>query len=356
MEHTDMIVQEMPEIIMLDQMDSRWIDFIKGQEKATFFHHPSWINLLADCYGYLPFLVAILGPMGDIQAGLPMIEVKSHITGSRWKALPFTDHCIPLAKNESLNKTLINRLIALSRARGIPRMQINSEITEGEFAHDSGQMLHILELSSDVDGVFKKFHRTRVQQCIKQAQKANVEVHRAENRKDMETFYRLHLYNRRRLGTPVQPKRYFNQLWDTVIEPGHGFLLIAYKETTPISAGIFLPYQQTVIYKYGASNSEYLRLRPNHLLLWYAIQWACEQGYRWFDWGKTQTRNTGLRKFKEGWGTEESTLVYSTLAEDNSTALGLGSERVSDLFNQIIQKSPAWVCRVTGELLYKHFA
>ena len=37
--------------------------------------------------------------------------------------------------------------------------------------------------------------------------------------------------------------------------------------------------KQTITYKYGASDSAFLDLRPNHILLWTAIRWAAENGY-----------------------------------------------------------------------------
>jgi hypothetical protein len=48
-----------------------------------------------------------------------------------------------------------------------------------------------------------------------------------------------------------------------------------------------MAWNGSLIYKYSASDPAYWRLRPNNLLLWRAIQWACENGYHTFDMGRT---------------------------------------------------------------------
>jgi len=109
-----------------------------------------------------------------------------------------------------------------------------------------------------------------------------------------------------------------------------------------------------IVYKYAASDRDAWNLRPNHLVVWDAIRWGCENGYRSFDFGRTDTHNSGLRSFKSGWGGTEYPLVYSTVG-------GVHSHRDTPSLlrrsaTKIIQGSPVWVCQATGELLYKYSA
>jgi hypothetical protein len=86
--------------------------------------------------------------------------------------------------------------------------------------------------------------------------------------------------------------------------------------------------------------------------MWTAIQQACEQGFRYFDMGRTDLDNEGLRKFKGRWGAKETPLYYASL-KTNSKIVVEG--RLSRLMHFVIQRSPTWMCRLTGELLYGHF-
>ena len=41
--------------------------------------------------------------------------------------------------------------------------------------------------------------------------------------------------------------------------------------------------------------------------------WGCENDYSTFDFGRTESGNEGLREFKRGWGTDETTLSYAVI-------------------------------------------
>ncbi len=336
----------------LDPSDERWMAFITSEPQANIFHHPSWMNLMAKCYGYCPFVVVVCDADNNIRAGLPMMEVGSPLTGRRWISLPFTDHCIPLQINgESLN-CLADRLVLLSQGQGAPQIELRCEFPpEPAIRSCSAHVLHTLPLCPDSELVASHFHATH-RRNIKVAQKRGVRIERGERREHLEAFYRLHLQTRRRQGVPVQPWKFFDILGGLLIEPGLGFVLLAYKDDECLAAAVFLHWQRTLTYKYGASAVDSLNLRPNNLLFWTAIHWGCENGYTLFDMGKTDLANIGLRAFKSGWGAEEIPLVYSTLSSEPPRSI---TGMLLPVMQAVIRRSPALVCRVAGELLYKHF-
>jgi hypothetical protein len=334
--------------------DERWVALVDSAPSANVFHHPAWMNLFAECYGYRPFVIAICNGKGEPRAGLPLMEVNSPLTGRRWMSLPFTDHCHPVYHGDTPPRELFEYLSELQVAHDIPWVELRSEIPyDGQVRTDKGQVLHLLTLSTDPQEVFTTFHRSQVRRNIARAEREGVDVRWAEDRRDLDAFYELHWGTRRRLGVPVQPRRYFRLLWQRIIDPGLGFILLACKDSLPIAGAVFLTYKDTLVYKYGASHQDYWRLRPNHLLFWNAIRWGCENGYRLFDWGRTSVSNTGLRDFKDGWGTQESPLCYTILS---TTPPGHAVDRLSGITEAFIRRAPRWVCRVTGELFYGHFA
>jgi lipid II:glycine glycyltransferase (peptidoglycan interpeptide bridge formation enzyme) len=117
---------------------------------------------------------------------------------------------------------------------------------------------------------------------------------------------------------------------------------------------VFLTWSGTVVYKYGASDATFWRLRPNNALLWHAINWACLNGYSTFDFGKTEPENTGLRDFKRGWGTEEASLAYAVLGPARIPAST--AARAARLMGPIIRHGPPFVCRGLGRALYRYAA
>jgi hypothetical protein len=331
----------------------RWILWISNQQGATIFHHPLWSGLLSGCYGYSSNIFTLVNDTGDVLAGLPLMQVNSRLTGRRAVALPFSDFCPPLGE---VSDVFIHELQAWRRKQRLPQLLVHWPLPEGGGVF-RGEVTarHIMRLDPDPQVVFRKFKRTQVQQPIRQAEKAGVVIRRGEGWQDLRLFYELHLRTRRRLGTPVQPLRFFRLLWERLMTQGLGFVLLAYQGEQLLAGAVFLHWNKTLTYKYSASDPRYLRLRPNNLLLWRALQWGCEHGYEIFDWGKTDLENQGLRDFKRGWGSEEQILHYSVLA-DRPPAANLTGGMKQRLMAGVIQHSPAWVCRMIGEMLYGHFA
>ena len=74
--------------------------------------------------------------------------------------------------------------------------------------------------------------------------------------------------------------------------------------------------KRTAIYTHGAADFRASGPHPNHALIWAAIQWGCEHGFRTFDLGRTRLDDAALRAFKSGWGARETRLVYATIADE----------------------------------------
>jgi len=337
------------ELLGLD--DPRWTEFVAARADASPFHHPAWAKLIAESYGHQTLAVVEVDGAG-IAAGIPAVEMKGLGRRRRWISLPYTDHCDVLVRNAHPVESLVRSLTTLHEGGQAPPVQIRTQLDGSTVRREVVGFRHTLELSGDSSAVFQSFKRTQVQQPIAKAQKEGLVVRFAESWEETaETFYRLHVATRRRLGAPVQPKRYFRLLWERLIERDLGFVLVAYAGDQPAAAAVFLAWNGTVVYKYSASDTNLWKLRPNNLLLWTAIQWACERGYGLFDFGRTDRDNEGLRAFKRGWGTTEHELVYSSIGAAGAQTSGSDA---SKLARPLIQRMPEWFCRAVGEVAYRY--
>ncbi|MCX6165434.1 MAG: peptidoglycan bridge formation glycyltransferase FemA/FemB family protein [Ignavibacteriae bacterium] len=330
--------------------DKRWIEFISGINESTIFHHPCWLSILKKQYKFEVFSYCLVDN-GNILAGIPFCNIKN----DRWISLPFSDYCNLLYLEKIYIDELINKLFEEEK-----KLKYNSlEIRFGYISHknissSSDSVLHTLSLSDDIDSIFKNFKETQVQQPIKNALKNNLTYKVSNSLESLEDFYKLHLRTRKKLGVPIQPKGFFRNIFTEIIKKGFGYIVLVYKENIPISSGLFAGYNNVLSYKFGASDFRYLKLRPNNLMLWIAIQEAVKRGYKVFDFGKTDNDNVGLRKFKSGWGAEEVALYYSYYP--SIPEKGKFNFVKDKLVAPVIKYSPSAVCRLTGEILYKHFA
>jgi CelD/BcsL family acetyltransferase involved in cellulose biosynthesis len=337
---------------LLPISDPRWTSFVCDHRDASPFHHPDWATLIGDTYGYRPFTFAVVDAAGGITAGAPAIDVRGIGRKHRWISLPFTDHCEPLANDPDDVGWLVERLADLRETELAPPIEIRAGLDRGAAIRRPVGLLHTLRLHADSAEVFRSFKKSQVQQSIVKAEKEGVAVRFADSWETAaDTFYRLHVASRRRLGVPVQPRRYFRLFWERLVEPGLAFILVGYAGDRPAAAAVFLAWNETVIYKYSASDSSLWKLRPNNLVLWTAIRWACENGYRSFDFGRTDLDNEGLRAFKRGWGTTEHELVYSSIGGPSVEPAGGGAASIA---RPVIQRMPEWFCRAVGEIAYRY--
>jgi CelD/BcsL family acetyltransferase involved in cellulose biosynthesis len=325
------------ELEQLSLADPRWSRFTAAREDATPFHTAAWAGFLSECYGFRSFAAAVV-QRGEIVAGLPVAQVSRR----RWVSLPFTDACAPLGDVARLGT-------ALDAARGRTLVEVRAQLPGADGRAEA--VGHVLALSEDAERVFAGCHKSQVLRNIRRAEREGVEVRMATTESELaDVFYALHVRTRRRLGAPVQRRRFFSLLWRRVLEPGGGYLLLAHHDGRAVAGAVFLTHGRTVVYKYGASDERHWSVRPNHLLFRDAIARSCAEGRAAFDFGRTDFEDTGLREFKRGWGAAEHELVYSSLGGGAGSAHAVRDAAATAL-RGVIRTSPPIVCRAAG-LLY----
>jgi CelD/BcsL family acetyltransferase involved in cellulose biosynthesis len=339
-------------LTMFGISDQRWTSFVEAAPDATPFHRPEWADMLGACYGYRAFALSKVDAQGRICAGIPVVDVRSPF-GRRWVSLPFTDYCAPLAQSEEDRNSFVDQLNIERGAQRVSRLEIRALVSGSSVHRRSSSVLHTLRLGADPDVIFRTF-KPSAQRSVLKAIRDGVTVRTANTPAELiDTFYGLHARTRARLGIPVQPRRYFRMLWQSLIDRGLGFVLLASTNKEAVAGAVFLAWNGTIEYKYGASIPEFWNLRPNHLLFSTAIRWGCEHGYRVLNFGRTDLADIGLRAFKRSWGAIEEPLVYSTLGEPPRPA---HAAALMGLMRPFLRRTPPWVCRVAGELVYRYAA
>ena len=336
----------------IDHSDNGWQTFAAAHERANIFHHAAWSQLMQGCYGYRPFVIVVRNARGDICAGLPMMEVNSRRSHHCWISVPFSDHCAPLSLDSAALKKLTEALTSKAQEPGSPKMEFRWKLpAQSDAQYSSEYVLHTIQLDCILEKITDRIHHSH-RRNIKTASDHNVQIKFGRSLEDIQIFYSLHLQTRQRQGVPIQPYHYFELLHRKLIEQGLGFVLLAYESGRCLAGAIFLHWNHTLTYKYGASTSDGLHLRPNHLIFWKAIQWGCDNGFTNLDLGRTSIENTGLRDFKSRWGAQETPLLYTNLACHTSQT---SNGHLLNIMRVVIQNSPAWVCRLSGEILYRYF-
>ncbi len=348
--------------------DPRWEPFLAAAPAANVFHHPAWLELLQRSYGYPIRALCIVDSAGDIRAGVPLALVGGGIRRVRLAALPFSDHCAPVAAGGDEPVVVGELLEALADVRR--QLGVAAEVRGPIGAGTSSQVvdryyLHDVPLEADVDAVIQRFgRRSQILRGVRKAEKEGLTVERRTDVEALTDFYRLHVATRRRQGVPTQPKSFILGFAE-LFARGLGFVMVVRDGSQTVAAAVFLAFNGTLVYKYGASDPAALGKRPNNLLFLEAIRWGCQAGMHTLDMGRTDIGHDSLRDFKLSWGANERTLEYHELSDaparaaadadaDAEAEAASATAGMARHIAPLIRRSPPIVGRMIGEALYRY--
>lgn len=338
--------------------DARWHPLVEQRVKASFYHQPAWLTLITRLYGYSLRLLTTNDANGQITGILPLCMLQSPLTGLRLVGLPFSDVCPVIAVDDDSASNLVEQALTLAQQHKARYLELRSGPNPllARHPHLAEGNLYVswqLPLSADPDAHLAQL-RKPVQRQIKKSRNLGVEVRIAEQRDDVEHYYRLHLQTRTRLGMPAQPRRFFLGLWDAFAAQDMLKLLLAEYQGNTIAGMVLLGCGPTLRYAYGASDERFLNLAPNNLLLWTAITWGSTHGYQILDLGRTACDNQGLMEFKRRWGASQEALPYYYYPQMQGLAATSESSRTYHLLTTCWKRLPLQIAGPLGGYLYRH--
>ena len=283
------------------------------------------------------------------------MEINSWLTGKRGVSLPFTDACEPLFSDPTDLDALYESAFSIGLQRNWRTLEIRSGAGFSKTETPSlRHYTHHLDLQKDPQELFSQFSSSN-RRAIRKAERSDLEVKRSQSLESLNSFYSLLCLTRKRHGLPPQPWSFFKAIHQHILSRDQGSLFIALHKSKPIAGALFLHQGQKAIYKFGASDERRRSLRPNNLLMWKAIEWLEQQGYQQLDFGRTSLDHSGLRHFKQSWGTSEQILPYFRHNLKSQT-IETQSDATNGWHTRIFQHLPIPISRIIGKILYKHVA
>jgi hypothetical protein len=329
-----------------------WDDLLLSTSGYSFFHSSAWAKVLSESYGYTPLYFTVI-ENEKLRALVPLMEVKSILTGKRGVSLPFTDYCEPMMDKGLPFQEMLDNIIEYGKEQGWRYFEFRG----GQCLLSNTQpsvryFRHTLDFTASAEEIFRTF-RKGTKSSIKKAEKEKVEI-RIDNSEDgINEFYQLNCLTRKVHGLPPQPLTFFQNTYRYVLREGMGIVILASYRGINIAGGIFFHFGDKLIYKYGASKREYQELSANNLIVWSSIKHYVKKGVANLCFGRTDLGNEGLRIFKNGWGTEEHILNYYKYDMRRSGFM-IDQEKVSRFQNMIFEKTPISLLKIIGAISYKH--
>ncbi|MFQ5737523.1 MAG: lipid II:glycine glycyltransferase FemX [Acidobacteriota bacterium] len=338
-------------IVIDPEKDSRWDGFILESPTGSVYHLSSWIRVVASAYGYTSFCLA-LESAGKLRGIAPFLRVNSPLTGKRLVSLPFTSYCRALFPPLETSRVVD---LALKCHPDVDYVEFRfPQESQPVFEPPEPQLsftTHVLNLDRSLDALVRTFH-TSVRRSIRKADRSDLRLRMAETEADLKEFYKLEVAVRKKHGLPPQPYRFFARMWKILRPKKLLFMPLVEHGNRVVAASLMLRFKDTFHYEYAASDRDFLRLRPNHKLIWETIQMAHREGARYYDFGRTSLTNPTLALFKERWGAQPQPLAYHRFPRRRRVPGA--SVPLRPLLTFVHRRLPAPLLRLEGRLIYPH--
>jgi lipid II:glycine glycyltransferase (peptidoglycan interpeptide bridge formation enzyme) len=348
------------DVMLIDPLnDVRWDSFVENHPYGTIYQHSSWMKVIALTYKHArPLCFAIEDQERNIRAAIPCFIVESRLTGTRIVSLPFSSYCDPLVEDTKDLAKLLDRIIReadnISASYCELRPFWNQDlIKDGRLKPHNYYKIHILDIKDGFEKVERAFPRDIVK-SRKRATKSGLAISQGCSEQDLKEFYFIHASMRKRLGFPIQPYNLFKNMWEILYPKGYLTLILAKWNKKTIGGFVLFKFKNIVTHEFGSSIQKYLDKKPNHFLLWSAIELACTKGYHYFDFGKTPPENEGLLNFKRRWGAKMYDLPYFYYPEVKGMMSLEQNSLKHKLLRSIGKHMPLSLAKITGRIAYHH--
>jgi hypothetical protein len=279
---------------------------------GTFYHYPEWATCLSAIYRLrLEYYSA--RSAGELRGTLAVAEIPPLLGPRRLVSLPFSYAAGPLALDDATAIALSASVRERAMDRRIRRIELKSR---GQyppapgFQRSSRYATYEINSAGGASSVWQRLHASSTQRSIRKGQKAGIIVRRGETPEDWRIMAELEERTAHGHGLPAPPRRFFTEGCLKLQRAGLADLYLASTSSGAAAAAITIwKGPRSWIYAYGASDPEHLAQRPNHVLLWAAIQDAIAAGCG-FDMGRAAPEQEGLVEFKLRWGGQAIPLAY----------------------------------------------
>ncbi|MBX9692333.1 MAG: peptidoglycan bridge formation glycyltransferase FemA/FemB family protein [Cyanobacteria bacterium] len=143
---------------------------------------------------------------------------------------------------------------------------------------------------------------------IRLSQRHGIAVRAESSPEAVRHFYQLLLEASRRDDFAVEPPKFFEDLLDTLCEPGHARVLLAEKDGDILAAMLLTTYGARATYLYGGISNRRRNLMAGYALQWEAVRISRDLGCSVYDmygfdqFGSPQNNYARFSQFKRRFG------------------------------------------------------
>ena len=328
--HPNIILKENDYVVAAidSSQDQLWEEFLTNQKNAEIYHHPLWLRTLENETKNEVTRIVCKDKNDNICGVFPIQSTRGLPFGigggsslKLFSSLPRTPIGGPVYENDLVRDLLIKASVKLRDKYPESFIQIktaqdlsvtNSVLLEKYFWRRSYRKS--LPSSESELRFGNSRNHSSIMRAVNKSLKSSLTVRDADSVKELRYWYNLYLSTMRTNFVPPRSFSFFKDLWELLAPRGLMRLALTIKENTGtskiIAGNVYLMYNGTMHYAYGASARDDFELRPNDLLHWSAIKQAIGYGYKYYEMGEVQKNHVGLEQYKNKWCSENYEIYH----------------------------------------------
>jgi len=293
---------------------AEWDAVVRSSTGWTQFHLYDWRRIFEEVFGHECIYLVARNEQGTIGGILPLVRVRSVLFGHYLVSLPFLNYGGPLGTPEAV-RALAAAAAERAATDSVKLLELRSrQELPLDLPVSHRKITVVLDLPPQGSQALFKSFDSKLRSQIRRPQKEGVEVR--FGREQVDPFFEVFSSHMRDLGTPTQPRRFFEAIAESFPDAWFGCAWLGEK---PVACGAGFRWGGEFEMTWASSLYAYSKLAPNMLLYWAFMERAMEQGLTLFNFGRC-TPGSGTHRFKRQWGSRDEQLWWYQRGRGDTTA------------------------------------
>ncbi len=283
-------------------------EFLAGQT-TYLFQQPVWARALSALGHEVAYWC--LEEDGRILLAQQMARVRLGFFNLLCGGLPYGFAAGDMSRHEEF----VRFLAGSARAEGIHRIRLSRNHydppLEPEGCRVQEHVLHILHFDGRTEDQVWRGFKSRVRRDVRLGERRGVAIESADSPEARDELFHMYCDTMARNRTIVTWRRaMIEKMWDLLVGPGQGEMLVARLEGEPVAGMVTLYSGRRCFYFLGASSGTHRSLCPNDAVVWEAMRRALARGCEVFDLMTSSRDDAPLIEFKAKWGATQHPFYF----------------------------------------------
>jgi FemAB-related protein (PEP-CTERM system-associated) len=329
----------------------RWNKYVMSSSDSVCYHLVGWKNVIEKSFGHKTYYLLSEDKGIGINGILPLVQMKSILFGNFMISLPYLNYGGVCADNYEVHKQLLKESVQIAKSEKVAHIELRHthHIDNGlkEKTAKVSMRLDLPQLSEDLWNSFRSKLKSQIKRPTKEGMSSRI-----GGNEELDNFYRVFSINMRDLGTPVYSKHFFRNILKEF--PEETWICTVYtKEGIHVASGFLVGFNGCLEIIWASSLRSYNRFSPNMLLYWSVLKFACEKGYKVFDFGRS-TPGEGTYRFKQQWGAKSVQLYWHYWMKNSDPLPELNPKNLKyQTAIKLWQRLPVSLTRLIGPMIVK---